>query len=145
MYSLRRSDDGLLEGPINKKVYASYAPKRHAVAIARRDADKRGFSRKSKRLVQIVTDGDKDLQSYIEDFFPKAIHTIDVFHVVEYLWDAASCLYKEGSDELVDWVAGSVQEITHGRPYQSNGNANRRAGNRQNAFCEAAPPPQQPL
>ncbi len=27
MYTLRRSADGLLEGPINKKVYASYAPK----------------------------------------------------------------------------------------------------------------------
>ena len=115
MYSLRRSDDGLLEGPINKKVYASYAPKRHAVAIARREADKRGFSRKSKRLVQIVTDGDKDLQCYIEEFFPKAIHTIDVFHVVEYLWDAASCLYKEGSDELVEWVEAQKEALYDGR------------------------------
>ena len=35
MYTLRKSADGTLEGPLNKKVYASYAPKRHAVAIAR--------------------------------------------------------------------------------------------------------------
>ena len=34
MYTLRMSHDGTLEGPINKKVYASYAPKKHAVAIA---------------------------------------------------------------------------------------------------------------
>ena len=39
----RQSVDGMLEAPINKKVHASYAPKRHAVAIARREADKRGF------------------------------------------------------------------------------------------------------
>jgi len=26
MYTLRRAPDGSLEGPINKKVYASYAP-----------------------------------------------------------------------------------------------------------------------
>jgi len=38
MYTLKRNEDGTLEGPINKKVYASYAPKRHAVARARRYA-----------------------------------------------------------------------------------------------------------
>ncbi len=104
IYTLRRSADGKLEGPINKKVYASYAPKRHAVAIARREADKRGFNQGSKRMVQIVTDGDNDLDRYVEEFFPEAIHTIDVFHVTEYLWKAGGCLYKEGSDELQQWV-----------------------------------------
>ena len=104
MYTLKRSEDGLLEGPINKKVYASYAPKRHAVAIARREADKRGFSDQNGKLVQIVTDGDNDLERYVNDLFPRAIHTIDVFHVTEYLWKAGGCLYKEGSEELVEWV-----------------------------------------
>lgn len=104
MYTLKRSDDGLLEGPINKKVYASYAPKRHAVAVARREADKRGFTKESGRLVQIVTDGDNDLEGYIKELFPEAIHTIDVFHVTEYLWKAGGCLYKEGSEELEEWV-----------------------------------------
>jgi hypothetical protein len=104
MYTLKRSDDGLLEGPINKKVYASYAPKRHAVAVARREADKRGFKDQSGRLVQIITDGDNDLERYVKDLFPRAIHTIDIFHVTEYLWKAGGCLYKEGSEELVEWV-----------------------------------------
>lgn len=104
MYTLKRSKDGLLEGPVNKKVYASYAPKRHAVAIARREADIRGFTDQSQKLIQIVTDGDNDLERYIQELFPKAIHTIDVFHVTEYLWKAGGCLYKEGSEELVEWV-----------------------------------------
>jgi len=43
LYTLRKNAEGALEGPLNKKVYASYAPKRHAVAIARREAEKRGF------------------------------------------------------------------------------------------------------
>ncbi len=64
MYTLKRSADGLLEGPINKKVYASYAPKRHAVAVARREADKRGFKDQGAKLVQVVTDGDNDLKRY---------------------------------------------------------------------------------
>lgn len=104
MYTLKQSADGTLEGPINKKVYASYAPKRHAVAIARREADKRGFGRESGKIVQIVTDGDNDLERYIEELFPEAIHTIDVYHVTEYLWKAGRCLYREGSAELEEWV-----------------------------------------
>ncbi|MCP4259828.1 MAG: hypothetical protein GY774_20295, partial [Planctomycetes bacterium] len=104
IYTLKRSSDGLLVGPINKRSYASYAPKRHAVAVARREADKRGFTEESGKLIQIVTDGDNDLERYVKEFFPKAIHTIDVFHVTEYLWKAGGCLYKEGSEELIEWV-----------------------------------------
>jgi len=104
MYTLKRNAVGLLEGPINKKVYASYAPKRHAAAIARREADKRGFTKNSGKLIQIVSDGDNDLARYFKEFFPEAIHTVDVFHVTEYLWKAGGCLYKEGSEELVEWV-----------------------------------------
>lgn len=115
MYTLKRCPDGMLEGPINKKVYASYAPKRHAVAIARRDADKRGFTAQSGKLVQIVTDGDNDLDRYITEFFPNAEHTIDVFHVVEYLWKAGGCIYKEGSDELVAWVESMKEALYDGR------------------------------
>ena len=96
--------DGTLEGPINKKVYASYAPKRHAVAIARREADKRGFTSHSGKAIQLVTDGDNDLERYIDELFPEAEHTIDIYHVVEYLWEAGACLYREGSAELTEWV-----------------------------------------
>jgi len=115
MYTLKRSDGGLLEGPINKKVYASYAPKRHAVAVARREADKRGFKDQSGRLVQIVTDGDNDLECYVKDLFPRAIHTIDIFHVTEYLWKAGGCLYKEGSEKLVEWVEEQKDLLYDGR------------------------------
>jgi len=104
MYTLKRNADGELEGPINKKVYASFAPKRHAVAIARREANKRGFGPESEKTIQIVTDGDNDLECYIDEYFPEVEHTIDVFHVIEYLWSAGQCLYKEGSDELIEWV-----------------------------------------
>jgi hypothetical protein len=115
MYTLKMSEDGSLEGPINKKVYASYAPKRHAVAIARREADKRGFDKESGKLVQIVTDGDNDLAYYIEELFPEATHTIDVFHVVEYLWEAGRILYKEGSAELERWIETQKEALYEGR------------------------------
>jgi hypothetical protein len=115
IYTLRKSADGSLEGPLNKKVYASYAPKRHAVAIARREADKRGFLPQSGKRIQIVTDGDNDLDRYITEFFPEAEHTIDVYHVVEYLWKAGECLYAEGSTELQAWVETQKAALYDGR------------------------------
>jgi len=115
MYTLKQSADGQLEGPINKKVYASYAPKRHAVAIARREANKRGFGPESGKLIQIVTDGDNDLERYIGEYFPEAEHTIDVYHVTEYLWEAGECLYKEGSAELSEWVEEQKEALYAGR------------------------------
>jgi hypothetical protein len=115
MYTLRRAADGSLEGPINKKVYASYAPKRHVFAIARREADKRGFTKDSNKLIQIVMDGDNDLDLYAQEFFPEAIRTIDVFHVTEYLWQAGACLYKEGSDGQEAWVEAQKDALYDGR------------------------------
>jgi hypothetical protein len=67
-----------------------------------------------KKLVQVITDGDNDLARYIEHFFPNAIHTIDVFHVVEYLWEAGGCLYKEGSVELTEWVEAQKEALYQG-------------------------------
>lgn len=108
MYTLRGEvgPDGewLLKGPINRWQYASFAPKRHAFAIARREADKRGFGATSGKRVQIMTDGDPDLQRYTEELFPEAQHSLDVMHVIERLWDAAGCFYREGSDALRGWV-----------------------------------------
>jgi hypothetical protein len=103
MYTLRRSGP-LLLGPINRWVYASFAPKEHAFQIARREANKRGFAPDSGKLIQIVTDGDLDLDCYTKRYFPEAIHTIDVMHVIEKLWTAGECLYPEGSRELKRWV-----------------------------------------
>ncbi len=79
MYTLRSTtdDDGnpKLVGPLNRWTYTSYAPKGHAVAIARREADKRGFTIGSGNTVQVLTDGDEDLERYVKEFFPDAMHT----------------------------------------------------------------------
>jgi hypothetical protein len=103
MYTLKRHGKKLL-GPINRKIYASFAPKRHAFEIARREADKRGFTEASGKLVQIVTDGDDDLAVYAKEFFPTAKHTVDVMHVIEKLWSAGESIHREDSDELPKWV-----------------------------------------
>lgn len=107
LYTLRKEKHQgkwVLCGPLNRWTYASFAPKRHAFAVARREADKRGFTLESGRLIQLLTDGDEDLADYARQYFPKAIHTVDVMHVIEYLYQAGECLYAEGSPELTRWV-----------------------------------------
>ena len=117
MYSLKETKDNegktILEGPINRRIYASLSSKKHAFAIAQREAQKRGFGAEKK--IQIVTDGDKDLHRYTQEFFPQAIHSLDIIHAIEYLWKAGSCLYKEGSNTLQSWVQKQKDLIYKGR------------------------------
>lgn len=113
MYTLRTVDTEL-HGPINPWVYASFAPKKHALAIAWREARKRGFDPKGDDVIQVVTDGDDDLALYTKLFFPNAIHTLDVMHVIEKLWDAGAWLFGEESDERTEWVEEQKDRVYGG-------------------------------
>lgn len=119
MYTLRSAElpggRQRLEGPVNRRVYASYAPKRHAFVIARRDANKRGFTKDSGKRIQIVIDGDRCLAEYARDLFPEAILTLDVIHAVEYLWKAGRSFHREGSKALAEWVARQKDRLYAGQ------------------------------
>jgi hypothetical protein len=43
---------------------------------------------------------------------------IDFIHVLEYLWDAAWCLYENGDQDAEPWVAGHARKLLAGRPRQ---------------------------
>lgn len=116
MFTLRKQPHGsLLLGPCNKRYYASFAQKRHAVEVARREANKRGFPPGTKRVTQVVTDGDNDLARYVAELFPGAMHTIDVMHVVEKLWDAGSSVHREGSSACRAWVEAQKDALYAGK------------------------------
>lgn len=104
MYTLRRCGTRRLEGPLNKRHYVTFASKRRAFEVAQREAIKRGFGPTSGRVVQLVTDGDDDLARLRTEYLPHAEHTIDVYHVIEKLWNAAGALFREGSPEAKAWV-----------------------------------------
>src|SRR5699024_11050622 len=44
MYTLRRRGTRRLEGPVNRRHYVTFASKRRAFEVARREAHKRGFA-----------------------------------------------------------------------------------------------------
>jgi hypothetical protein len=104
MYTLKRGEDGKLHGPLNKKLYATFAGSKVAAAWARAEATKRGFAPDTTRTVQIVTDGAQRLRTALEAKFPKAIFTLDVWHVVERLWKVGRHYHKEGSEALQEFV-----------------------------------------
>jgi hypothetical protein len=108
MYTLKR-EDGLLLGPLNRRVYASFGPKKHAFEYARREAERRGFAPRTDRTVQLLTDGDPDLHRCVDAYFsaadfPNRVVTVDIVHVLEKLWDAGRARHKEGSSALAEWV-----------------------------------------
>jgi hypothetical protein len=119
MYTLKRGDDGKLHGPMNKKLYATFAGRKAGALWARTEATKRGFGPDTTKTVQIVLDGAKGLKHQLKPLFPKAIFTLDVCHVVEKLWALGHHFHKEGSEELRAWVeelkalvyAGKVRKL----------------------------------
>lgn len=114
MYTLHRTRAGYLHGPINKRVYGSFACKRHAVEFARREATKRGFPPGTRKQVQVLTDGDEALQLYTGQLFPDAIHTVDIIHVVEKVWSAGHCLFKKRSEREA-WVEAQKTALYENR------------------------------
>ena len=124
MYTLRKTTDEngrpKLLGPFNLRVHASFAPKKYAFEVARREAIKRGFGPDSGKLVQFVSDGDDDLELYRKQYFgdyptENVVVTADLPHVMEYLWSAGTSLYQEGSGELAGWVRLQKQRLMASR------------------------------
>ena len=115
MYTLQRGQDGQLHGPINKKLYATFAGRKAAALWARAEATKRGFGPNTTQTVQIVLDGAGGLQHNLQPLFPQAIFTIDVCHVVEKLWALGHHFHAEGSEELKAWVEDLKTLVYAGR------------------------------
>jgi Uncharacterised protein family (UPF0236) len=119
MYTLKRGDDGKLHGPVNKKIWGTFAGRKAGALWARAQASKRGFGPDTTKTVQIVMDGVESLKSDLEALFPKAIFTLDIWHVVERLWSLGRHFHKEGSEPLKAWVddlkalvyAGEAKEL----------------------------------
>lgn len=119
MYTLKRGPDGKLHGPINKKIWATFAGRKAAALWARAQATQRSFDPDTTKTVQIVLDGVESLHNDLEALFPQAIFTLDIWHVVERLWALGRHYHQEGSAALKEWVedlkallyAGQAQEL----------------------------------
>jgi hypothetical protein len=67
-----------------------------------------------KRLI-CVMDGERQLWKLMEEWFPRAIGILDLFHALERLWDVAHCLYAQGSPEAGEFVTHHLRMLLQGK------------------------------
>jgi hypothetical protein len=67
------------------------------------------------KTVVCLTDGEKALRREQEEWLPRAVGVLDIWHVTEYLWAAAYCLHAEGSDAARQFVSGRLRQLLEGK------------------------------
>lgn len=110
LYTLKRTARGL-EGPINKRLVATFESHEALFIWMRREADKRGYG--TKPMV-FLADGCDHIWRLQEKYFPEAEACVDWYHIIEKIWKAGECLHREGSEGLRQWVAEQTRRLRRG-------------------------------
>ena len=118
MYTLKRGDDGRLHGPIHKRVWGSYAPRKVILAWARRQATKRGFPPGTDQRIHIVVDGETCLYDGLAVLFPQATFALDIRHVEERLWKVGRTLHGPDPNAVAHGVEEQRELLYTGRAAQ---------------------------
>jgi hypothetical protein len=111
IYTLRRTPEGW-EGPIHKRIYATFESHEALFQWLKPEAVRRGYG---KKTTLFLADGARAIWDRQQRFFPKAKTCLDWYHVVEKLWVAAACLHANDSDALAAWVATQKAQLRHGK------------------------------
>jgi hypothetical protein len=68
-----------------------------------------------EKLCICVMDGERQLWSLAEEWFPRAIGILDLFHALERLWDVAHCLHAQESAEAREFVTHHLRMLLQGK------------------------------
>ncbi len=116
----RRSGRSKPRKPLNKQISACMYGKEQAFCeladrLARRDPY-------GGKPIYVLVDGDPYLEQRLMDEFSKrgwkdrvAGVCLDIIHVMEYIWEAATALYGEKGKERVPWVRKQTLALLEGR------------------------------
>jgi hypothetical protein len=113
LYTLRKTADGL-DGPVNKRVIATFTTYRALFEWLHAEAVKRGYGSAKFERTLFLADGADVIWDLQQEFFPDAEVCLDWYHVAEKLWSAGKCLHREGSKELEAWVTEQKKRLTRG-------------------------------
>ena len=100
LYTLRRTANGR-EGPINKRLIATFESHQSLFIWLKREAIKRGYGVKP---CLFLADGSEHIWRLQQEHLPLAESCIDWFHVIEKMWDAGQAFHCPGSQGLRLWV-----------------------------------------
>ncbi len=117
LYTLRRDADGKLDGPINKRIYATFESYRALFLWVHEEAKKRGYGTGKFKQVLFIADGAEVLWSLQQELFPDAEVCIDWYHVVEKLWAAGKAICRgtrRHRRALEAWVAEQKRRLRAG-------------------------------
>jgi hypothetical protein len=115
VYTLHRQGD-LLLGPLNKRVFSVVGPKELGFVWARAELERRGFGPTAKgKVVQVLTDGDPDLQALATTYMPHAQHTLDVYHALEYVAEAGHVLFGKDHHRFDLWWKEAKSKVLQGK------------------------------
>jgi hypothetical protein len=121
LYTLRRTDDGTLDGPVNKRVYATFASYRALFDWLHAEAVKRGYGTPKLAKVLFIADGAEAIWNLQQEYFPSALVCIDWYHIVEKLWAAGKAIHRGTRRKrraLEAWVAEQKKHLRKGRLHQ---------------------------
>jgi hypothetical protein len=69
---------------------------------------------RSRKKVACVMDGERALWKMLQALVPGVVCILDLFHVLERLWQAAHCFHPEGSDEAQAFVTDRLLRLLRG-------------------------------
>lgn len=121
LYTLRPGADGRLDGPVNKRVYATFESYRALFEWIAVEAKKRGVGSSRISKVLFVADGAEVLWKLQAEFFPGAIQCLDWYHVVEKLWAAGKAICRGSRQRraaLEAWVAAQKKRLRKGKVHE---------------------------
>ena len=110
IYTLRKTAQGW-EGPVNKRLYATFTGHAELFAWLAKEAARRGYGVKKTLF---LADGALTIWKLQQKHFPKAQVCLDWIHVVEKLWKVGACLHLTGSAALRAWVHEQKQRLRAG-------------------------------
>lgn len=114
LYTLR-SIEGGLDGPVNKRAYATFVSYRKLFEWIRDEAIKRGYGTAKFSRVLFLADGSDTIWVLQQEFFPDAEPCLDWYHVVEKLWAAGKCLHRGNSRKKREsWVHEQKKRLRSG-------------------------------
>lgn len=114
LYTLRRDADGLLDGPVNKRVYATFNGHKALFKWLHQEAIKRGYGTDKFERVHFLADGAKAIWKLQKMYFPDADVALDWYHVAEKLWAAAKCIHRKDRATRADWVKQQQRRLRNG-------------------------------
>lgn len=112
IYTLRTTDQGM-EGPIGKRIYATFDSHDALFQWIEPLARQRGYG---KKRTLFLADGSEHIWRCQQKYFPAAEACLDWYHAIEKIWGASTCLFKAGATEQKTWVDQMADHLRHGRP-----------------------------